>query len=61
MRLDTVEIIVQCRKCKALETLYVVGNTLERTRNWHQSGSTIYHSCQGVGSVIAKSSLANKE
>jgi hypothetical protein len=34
-----------CPRCKALQTVWIDGNTLMPTRKFYQVGSRIYHDC----------------
>ena len=42
---QSVEVIVQCPKCKTMETVEVIGDTLLRCRKFYQRESDIYHDC----------------
>ena len=39
------DILVQCPKCKTVETLQFVGATLTPSRKFRQEGGRIYHDC----------------
>jgi hypothetical protein len=39
------EAVAFCPWCKALQTVWIDGNTLMPTRKFYQAGSQIYHDC----------------
>jgi hypothetical protein len=39
------EVMAFCPRCKALQTVWIDGNTLLPTRKFYQAGSQIYHDC----------------
>ncbi len=39
------EAVAFCPRCKALQTVWIIGNTLMPTRKFTQEGSQIYHDC----------------
>ena len=39
------DVLVQCPKCKTMETLQFMGPTLLRSRKFHQKDGRIYHDC----------------
>ncbi len=39
------EAVAFCPQCKALQTIWVNGNTLMSTSKFHQKGNQIYHDC----------------
>lgn len=39
------EAVAVCPQCKALQTVWIDGNTLMPTRKFIQEGSRIYHDC----------------
>jgi hypothetical protein len=43
--LDVEEAMAFCPSCKALQTVWVSGNTLMPTRKFYQTGGQVYHDC----------------
>lgn len=39
------DVLVQCPKCKTVETLQFVGDTLTPSRKFYQSDGRVYHDC----------------
>jgi len=39
------EVVVLCPRCKALQTLQVVGDSILPTRKYIQKGTQVYHDC----------------
>jgi len=39
------EAVAFCPRCKAIQTVWIDGNTLMITRKFYQAGSQIYHDC----------------
>jgi len=39
------DVLVQCPKCKTMETLQFIGPTLLRCRKFYQKDGRIYHDC----------------
>lgn len=39
------DVLVQCPKCKTMETLQFIGPTLLRSRKFHQRDGRIFHDC----------------
>jgi len=41
----TEEVIAFCPRCKALQTVWLSGNTMMQTQKFSQVGNQIYHNC----------------
>ena len=42
---ETVDVLAQCPKCKTIETIQFVGDTLTQCRKFRQRDGSIYHDC----------------